>query len=87
MSLSLELDRETGTELNKLKIFTQQPTSDKALVWLINHWRSDMNTSKQVTKSYNELVERHNKVITELKLANSELRQLKGYAEPIYKCA
>jgi len=87
MSFSLELDRETGTELNKLKIFTQQPTSNKALVWLINHWRSDMNTSKQVTKSYNELVERHNKVITELKLANSELRQLKGYAEPIYKCA
>ena len=87
MSLSLELDPQTGTELNKLKIFTQQPTSDKALVWLINHWRSDMNTSKQVTQSYNELVERHNKVITELKLANSELRQLKGYAEPIYKCA
>jgi hypothetical protein len=87
MTLSIDLDPETGTELNKLKIFTQQPTSDKALVWLIKHWRSDLNTSKQLTKSYNELAERHNKILTELKLANSELRQLKGYVDPIYRCA
>ncbi len=87
MALSLELDIKTGTELNKLKIFTCQPTTNKALIWLINHWRSDMNQSKTLTKSYNELVDKHNLILTELELANSELRRLKGYAMPIRNCA
>ncbi len=87
MAISLELDIKTGTELNKLKIFTRQPTSDKALIWLINHWRSDMNQSKEIAKSYDQLAEKYNKLVTELQLANSELLQLKGYVTPIYKCA
>ncbi len=87
MALSLELDTKTGTELNKLKIFTCQPTTDKAVVWLINHWRSDLNKSKSLTNSYNDLAKKHNCLLTELELAKQEILHLKGYVSPIYKCA
>jgi len=87
MALSLELDNSTGTELNKLKIFTRQPTSDQAIVWLINHWRSDMNQTRAITDSYNKLAEKHNRLQIELQLAESELRKLKGFVKPIGMCA
>ncbi len=81
------IQKQVQNSINLKYLPANQPTTDKAVVWLINHWRSDLNKSKSLTNSYNDLAKKHNGLLTELELAKQEILQLKGYVSPIYKCA